>query len=104
MSGRRVVIITRRFWPLVGEAESALAELAVGLRGAGWSPTILTARWRREWTQTLLYDDVPVVRLPPPARGRWGDWSYARRVGKWLRQAQPDFDVALALAQNQWLC
>jgi len=95
MSGRRVVLITRRFWPLVGEAETALANLAVGLRRAGTQIRVLTAQWQKNWPRHFHFEDVPVFRVPSPSKHWWGDWQFASRLAKWLRQERENIDVVL---------
>ena len=95
MNARRVAIVTRRFWPLVGDEETALADLAVGLANAGVRPTIVTAAWGKHWPATFAFEGIPVVRLPKPAGHWWGDWGYAKRLRQWLHSQRERIDVAL---------
>ncbi len=66
MNGLRLVLVTRRFWPLVGGAETATANLARGLRGLGVTPTILTGRHDAQWPADVVYREIPVHRLHFP--------------------------------------
>lgn len=80
MTSPRLVLVTRRFWPLVGGAEAMMANLAVGFRERGATATILTAQWQAEWPRTVDHQGVRVERLPQP-RTRWlGTWRYMRAL------------------------
>ena len=70
VSGCRVVIVTRRFWPLVGGPEKVLANLAVELTARGCPTTVLTARWQPKWPAEIVLRGVPVIRPSPPRRAR----------------------------------
>ena len=89
----RVVLVTRRFWPLVGGAEIVAARLASGLHARGVATTILSARWQADWPAEIEHHGVRVVRLPQPARRMWGTWRYLQAVGRWLRQNRSAFDL-----------
>lgn len=95
MSGRRIVVVTRRFWPLVGEAEDAIADLAVWLKSAGERPRILTPMWSRAWPRAFHFDGVEVNRIAHPGQRMWGDWRYARRLSRWLRRSRDEIDAAI---------
>lgn len=90
----RVVIITRRFWPLVGGAEIMAARLASGLHARGAPTTILTARWQRDWPAEIEHHGVRVVRLPNPQTRCWGTWRYMQALAHWLRTNRSRFDLA----------
>jgi glycosyltransferase involved in cell wall biosynthesis len=92
MNGLRLVLVTRRFWPLVGGAETATANLARGLRAAGAVPTILTARHDPGWPGDIAYREIPVHRLHVPRFG-WGTMRYLIALSQWLRKNRPDFDL-----------
>ncbi len=90
----RVVLVTRRFWPLVGGAEIMAARLAGALHARGAATTILTARWQADWPAEIDRHGVRVIRLPNPATRVWGTWRYMQAVGRWLRQHRSAFDLA----------
>jgi glycosyltransferase involved in cell wall biosynthesis len=90
----RVVLVTRRFWPLVGGAEIMAARLAGGLHAGGAATTILTARWQTDWPAEIEHHGVRVVRLPNPQARGWGTWRYMQAVARWLRQHRSQFDLA----------
>ena len=89
----RLVLITRRFWPLVGGAEVVMGSLAIALRQFGVQSTILTAQWSKTWPAQCLVCDVPVVRLPQPQRRGWGTLRYMNAVSRWLRTHKHEIDV-----------
>jgi glycosyltransferase involved in cell wall biosynthesis len=89
----RVVLITRRFWPLVGGAERMMARLAIGLAARGCAVTVLTARWEEDWPAEIHYGGVPVVRLVNPSQRGWGTLRYMLALGSWLRHHANDYDL-----------
>ena len=89
MSPPRLVLITRRFWPLVGGAERMMASLAAELAARRFPVTLLTARWQTDWPAEITYRGVPVVRLPNPPQRFWGTLRYVQALGRWLRR-HPD--------------
>lgn len=93
MSLPRLVLVTRRFWPLVGGAERVMAGLASELAARGFSVTLLTARWQRGWPAEFTFGSVPVVRLPNPPVRFWGTVRYVQALARWLRRNRPRYDL-----------
>jgi len=93
MTGLRVVLISRRFWPLVGGAENTIADLAIGLRRRGAKPTVLTAKWAPDWPERTYYNGTPVLRLPNPRGLGWGTFRYMAALSRWLRKNHNQIDV-----------
>jgi len=93
VSSCRVVIVTRRFWPLVGGPERVLANLAVELSARGWPTTVLTARWQPRWPAEIVLRGVPVIRLSPPAERGWGSLRRLRPLVGWLRANRQRYDL-----------
>lgn len=93
MTGMRVVLISRRFWPLVGGAEKTIAELANGLRRRGAEPTVLTAKWASDWPTRAYYYGTPVVRLANPRGVGWGTYRYMAGLSRWLRENRDRIDA-----------
>ncbi len=93
MNPWRVVIVARRFWPLVGGPEKVLANLAVELSARGCPTMVLTARWRPNWPDEILLHSVPVIRLAHPAEHGWGNLRYLRRLAGWLRGNRHRYDL-----------
>lgn len=94
MTPPRVVMIARRFWPLVGGAESAVSNLAQAFQAAGAPCTVLTAQWDPAWPRELVHRGVRVVRVPQPRWRFYGTWRYQRGVARWLAEHRADFDLA----------
>jgi glycosyltransferase involved in cell wall biosynthesis len=89
----RIVIVTRRFWPLVGGPERALSDLAVELASRECHATVLTARWQPHWPDVLRLHGVPVVRLAHPSDRGWGNICYLRRLARWLQTNRSQYDL-----------
>lgn len=96
MSRPRLVLIARRFWPLVGGAEVMLTRLAMAAAAGGTKVTVVTAHWQADWPREFDHGGVRVVRLPPPGRTIWGQMRYLRSIAVWLRRHREEFDLALA--------
>jgi len=86
VSPPRLVLVTRRFWPLVGGAERMMAGLGADLAARGFPVTLLTARWQTDWPAEITYRGVPVVRLPHPPQRFWGTLRYMQALARWLRR------------------
>ena len=93
----RLVFVTRRFWPLVGSAENALADLAAAMVARGCRVTVVTAAWESAWPTDITLRGVPVVRLPRVPEGRWNTGRYGRLLGGWLRENGPRCDLVYVL-------
>jgi len=89
----RLVFITPRFWPLVGSAERALANLVAELPARGCRVTVLTAAWEPRWPAQISFRGVPVIRLPHPPRGGWETFRYTRSLARWLRYNRDQYDL-----------
>ena len=95
MTATRLVLITRRFWPLMGGAEIVMARLAQSFQTQGHDVTILTACWHEDWPMQVDHHGVRVVRLPQAAT-RWrGTWQYIRGLSRWLRSHRSEYDAVL---------
>lgn len=93
MSGPRLALVTRRYWPLMGGAERVLSDLAAEFAARGCEVTLLTARWRHDWPAELQQGKVRVVRLPQPAVRWLGTWRYMRSIEQWLRRHRQAVDL-----------
>lgn len=93
MTAPRLVLVTRRFWPLVGGAEAMMSSLAAGFRERGSATTILTAQWQRAWPVTVEHHGVRVERLPQSAMRWLGTWRYMRALQHRLVAASGAYDL-----------
>ena len=93
MTPPRVLMVTRRFWPLTGGAESAVAALAAEFRHEQAEPTIITSRWQTDWPPALVHRGVPVVRLAHPGGSAWRTLRAMLSLGRWLRTRAGRFDI-----------
>ncbi|MEK6236288.1 MAG: glycosyltransferase family 4 protein, partial [Planctomycetales bacterium] len=96
MKPLRLVLITRRYWPLVGGAETAMANLARELSTQGHEVFLLTARWESEWPEEIRHAGARVIRLAQPRQRFWGTWRYMQGIRRWLANNRDDFDVVYA--------
>lgn len=95
MSRLRLALVTRRFWPLVGGAEMAMANLAAEFRRQGHSVRIVTGRWERRWPKEMVHREVPVTRLPHPRTRAIGTLRYMYALSAWLHAEKDNLDAVL---------
>jgi glycosyltransferase involved in cell wall biosynthesis len=93
MNRLRLVLITRRFWPLVGGAEMTMANLAAALQEAGHQVTILTAAWNPDWPMEIQHRSVSVKRIQQSNRRFFGTWQYMRGLRRWLCEHRSEYDM-----------
>ena len=93
MSRLRVILVTRRFWPLVGGAEMVMANLAVAMRTLGAETKIVTAQWERNWPSDVVHRETPIHRIAQSHRRGWGTFVYMRGLTRWLRKHRSQFDA-----------
>ena len=86
MKSLRLVIVTRRFWPMSGSVELAVGDLASHLKNLGHDVQIVTARWGKNWPSYFLIREVPVFRVTKPTAGPWGSYRFQRAVHRFLDQ------------------
>jgi glycosyltransferase involved in cell wall biosynthesis len=89
----RIVFVSRRFWPLLGGAETMIGNLATALVARGATATILTAQWQPEWPEEIVHRSVRVVRLPQPPQRFIGTWRYMRELAGWLQRHRGEYDL-----------
>lgn len=88
----RLLIVTRRFWPLSDESSQRLLAWARMLRGQGIQPTVLTARWHHQWPAESDCAEMRVVRLLPAPRTAWTETLFLRHLATWSQQHRDAFD------------
>ncbi|MCA9133931.1 MAG: glycosyltransferase family 4 protein [Planctomycetales bacterium] len=90
---RRVLVITRHFWPTTSDDTLRLQHWVRTLHGDGAEVTVLTPRWHVHWPRQIYLHEIPVLRLdhPPTSSLRMG--RYTRQLGQWLAAAHDQFDV-----------
>jgi glycosyltransferase involved in cell wall biosynthesis len=93
VSSLRLVLVTRRFWPLVGGAEGVMANLAAEFASRGVDVTLLTAQWHPDWPVRVRYRGVSVIRLANPSLRGWGTFRYMRALERWLRRRAGHYDL-----------
>lgn len=93
MKPRRVVLVSRQFWPLVGGAQVVMGNLARALQTLGLEVTVLTAQWEASWPSELIHRGVHVIRLPQPGVRLWGLWRYMQALQAWLLEHRGEYDL-----------
>jgi glycosyltransferase involved in cell wall biosynthesis len=91
----RLAIITPRFWPFTGEAETHLLRLAEQFRLVGHAVTIVTAAWHSHWPRNIIVRELPVVRLRGSPSGSLATLGYMYALSRWLGRERENFDAVL---------
>ncbi|MEZ6106700.1 MAG: glycosyltransferase, partial [Pirellulaceae bacterium] len=91
----RLALVTRRYWPLVGGAEVAMANLAHAFQRQGHETRIITAQWDRSWPTEIHHRGIPVIRLPQPRTRGWGTWRYVQALKRYLVTHRHELDAVL---------
>jgi glycosyltransferase involved in cell wall biosynthesis len=90
----RLVIVTRRFWPVAGGTERAIAHLAAALVARGAEVTLATTQWDESWPDRIDYRGVSVVRLLQTGKGFLGTRHWLRNLSRFLNDGAGRYDVA----------
>ena len=93
MKPLRSVLVTRRFWPLVGGAEMVMANLGSEFQQRDIPCQILTAQWEPSWPVEFVHREVPVARLRNPRQRIWGTFRYLRSLANWLKTHANEIDL-----------
>jgi len=101
VSGLRVVLISRKYWPLVSDDASFAADLSQGLLQAGNQVMVLTALWHASWPPQITDRGVRVLRMPQSRGSVWGSHRYVRSLTSWLRKNSSRFDAVLVLGMRE---
>jgi glycosyltransferase involved in cell wall biosynthesis len=89
----RILLVSQRFRPLIGGAESVLWELARELVRQDHEVSVVTARWESDWPVEERVERVEILRLPFERIRYWGTWRFMRSLKRWLLQHGRTFDV-----------
>lgn len=93
MKPLRCVLVTRRFWPLVGGAEIVMANLGARFQQRDLSCQIVTAQWQSNWPTEFVHREVPVIRLRNPKQRIWGTFRYLSSLARWLKEHADEIDI-----------
>lgn len=93
MSLPRVVMITRRFWPIIGGTEIMLSRLASGLQARGATTTVLTAQLQPAGAAEFDHQGVHVVRFAQPGNSFASTCRYLWQLREWLLEHRASYDL-----------
>ncbi|MCC6508016.1 MAG: hypothetical protein IT423_02840, partial [Pirellulaceae bacterium] len=83
----RVLLVTRRFWPLAGDNAWRLLALATEMRHAGWHVEVVTALWHSAWPKRVQLREFDVQRIGPSPTTPFRTRRYTRAVWEWIAEA-----------------
>ena len=82
----RLVLVTRRFWPLVGAEATSTAHLAAHYATRGVEVVVLAPRHPPQAPLKTYQHGATVLRLPGSSRLGFGGYRFDRAVATWLRR------------------
>jgi glycosyltransferase involved in cell wall biosynthesis len=91
-SVHRLVLVTRKFWPMSDDSSHRLLQLVDGLRTCGIDLHVLTARWHPSWPENLTLRRANVTRILPPPRNNWNEAHFQKQIVSWLTQHVDTYD------------
>jgi glycosyltransferase involved in cell wall biosynthesis len=77
---RRVLIVTRHYWPHTSDQTQRLRAWARSIAEEGFSPLVITHRWNPAWPQRLTCEEVPVILLDRHRGARLISMRYGRTL------------------------
>ena len=92
MSGPKVLVVARRFWPFADDNCQRLLHHCAAMTRAGAKVTVLTARWHSNWPPYSVCREVPVHRLLPAPNTNWNESHFQKNVVHWISKSAADFD------------
>ncbi len=101
MNPLRLLMVTPRYWPLVGDTERVTIRLANEFCARGCQTTILTARWHNDWPESIVHRHAVVKRLPGAPRGGWTTFRYLLALARWVREHREEFDIVYVMNLRQ---
>ena len=100
MRPQDLLVVTRNFWPHSGLTELALHDLVLNLTDAGHRVTVGTFKWNRDWSEQVMFQQVPVVRFSRPVSGPWTSFRYARALSRHFQTSTYDGIIASGMGDE----
>lgn len=92
-SHRRVLVITRHFWPATNDDSLRLVHWTQSLCRQSTDVTVATPRWHASWPRRIICDGVRVERIDGPPTHKLRLISYTRHLSQWLAERVGEFDL-----------
>ncbi|XZE22098.1 hypothetical protein SH449x_002014 [Pirellulaceae bacterium SH449] len=89
----RLLVVTRRFWPLSDGSCHRVLNWAHQLSAKGIRPSILTARWGTVWPETTDIRHLAVHRILPSPHSNWNESYFQKNVVQWIQHHASEFDA-----------
>ncbi len=89
---RRVLVVTRHFWPSTTDQTWRLRSWVKQLKQQGFRPTVVTPRWHSTWPNQLSCEETPIVRIDAPPTSELRTNRYGRALTSWVSQELNELD------------
>jgi glycosyltransferase involved in cell wall biosynthesis len=94
MKGRRLLVATGTFWPLVGSEATTAMKLAQEMSRRDWAVEVVTPRHHPSWPAAITFGGVQVWRIGPAPHSRLNRLRYARALRRFVLSRAEACDVA----------
>lgn len=93
MSGPRLVIVSRWFWPVIDDSTLRLQAWLRTLKKLGVRVSLFTALWNHRWPLRCTFDEVSLQRIGPPPLAARSSKNYLRGVVDHLVLNRSQYDA-----------
>lgn len=95
MSGPRLVIVSRWFWPVIDDSTFRLQAWVRKFKRLGVNVSLITALWNYRWPLKCTFDEVPLCRVGPPPFAARSFRNYVKGVVDQLILQRAQYDAIL---------
>lgn len=89
----RVLIVSRRFWPICTDSTQRLMSFANSLAACGTKIGVLSARWHSSWSPRIDIREMPIHRLELAPTNPLRSARYARSLVDWVTKHSAEYDL-----------
>jgi glycosyltransferase involved in cell wall biosynthesis len=95
MSGPRLVIVSRWFWPFIDDSTFRLQAWVRKFKKLGVNVSLMTALWNYSWPLKCTFDEVPLCRVGPPPFAARSFKNYVKGIIDHLILERAQYDAIL---------
>ncbi|MBL8873536.1 MAG: glycosyltransferase family 4 protein [Planctomycetaceae bacterium] len=95
MSGPRLVIVSRTFWPVIDDSTFRLQSWLHKFEKLNVDVSLVTALWNYRWPLKCTFEEVPLFRIGPPPFASRSFKNYIKAVVDHLILHRTEYDAIL---------
>lgn len=97
----RVLLVTRRFWPMANDNMWRISSLGSALQAAAWNVQVLTAQWHSAWPAEVSLREFSVHRLAPSPTTPFRSRRFTRATCDWVARHGSQLDCLIVDATEE---